>query len=75
MEKMLYLLVRWPLIEAAVVFVLLTQVPFGAPWYVTAWFVLGASMLAMVVTQKEKSRLEQRFARVPAAPVIKPLLP
>jgi hypothetical protein len=57
MEKTMYWLVRWPWIGTALVSVLLAQLAFG-PWYISAWFVLGALMLAMTVTRAERTRLQ-----------------
>lgn len=56
MEKMLYWLVRWPWIAAVGVFIGLTQLPLGS-WYVSAWFVIGASLMAMILARAAKSRL------------------
>jgi hypothetical protein len=61
MEKMLYWPVRWPWLAALVVFVGLTQLPLG-PWYVSAWLVIGATLLAMILAKAEKLRLVRAMA-------------
>ena len=53
MEKILYWLVRWPWIAATVAFLGLTQLPLG-PWYVSAWFVIGAALLTMILARAGK---------------------
>jgi hypothetical protein len=73
MEKMVYWLVRWPWIAAVVVFLGLTQLPLG-PWYVSAWFIIGAALLAMIIARGEKFRLVQAMApkaRRPTGPVLR----
>ena len=61
MEKMLYWLVKWPWIAAIVVFLGLTQLPLG-PWYVSAWFVIGAALLAVIIARAAKFRLAEAMA-------------
>ena len=62
MEKMLYWLVKWPWIAAIVVFLGLAQLPLG-PWYVSAWFVIGAALLAMILARRAKFSLAEALAR------------
>ena len=61
MEKMLYWLVKWPWIAAMVVFLGLAQLPLG-PWYVSAWFVIGAALLAMALVRVVKLSLAEATA-------------
>jgi hypothetical protein len=56
MEKTRYWFVKWPWIAGVVVFLALTQLPLG-PWYVSAWFVLGAALLAFIIARAAKLRL------------------
>jgi hypothetical protein len=58
MEKMLYWLVKWPWIAAIVAFLGLTQLPLG-PWHVSAWFVIGVALLAMILASAAKLRLAE----------------
>jgi hypothetical protein len=55
MEKILYWLVKWPWIAGVVVFLALAQLPLG-PWYVSAWFVLGGTLLTFIIARAEKLR-------------------
>jgi hypothetical protein len=59
MDKMLFLLVRWPWIIGVVVFIALTQAPLG-PWYVSAMFVLGAALVATSLARRLKLKLIER---------------
>ena len=61
MEKIVYLLVKWPWITAIVVFLGLIQLPLG-PWYLSAWLITGAALLAMIVARAEKDRLVKAMA-------------
>ena len=61
MEKMLYWPVRWPWLAALIVFAGLIQLPLG-PWYVSAWLVIGAILLAMILANAEKLRLVRAMA-------------
>jgi membrane protein implicated in regulation of membrane protease activity len=65
MEKLHYWLVRWPWIAGVIVFVGLIQLPLG-PWYISALFIIGASMIAMTAARAEKSRLAQSTALLQA---------
>lgn len=58
MDKLLYWLVKWPWIAAIVVFLGLVQLPLG-PWYVSAWFVIGAALLAMIFARAAKLQLAE----------------
>jgi hypothetical protein len=58
---MLYWPVRWPWLAALAVFVGLTRLPLG-PWYVSAWLVIGATLLAMILAKAEKLRLVKAMA-------------
>jgi hypothetical protein len=57
-EKLLYWLVKWPWMVGILVFLGLTQVYLG-PWYLSAWFVLGTSFLALSLTARARSWLVQ----------------
>ena len=61
MERMLYWFVKWPWVAAIVVFLGLAQLPLG-PWYVSAWFVIGAALLAMILARTAKFRLAEAIA-------------
>ena len=61
MHKMLHWLARWPWIAGVVVLLALTQLSLG-PWFVSAWIIIGAVLLTMLVAEAAKSRLG---ARVP----------
>ena len=82
MEKIIYRLVQWPWLAALVVFLILVQLPLG-PWYLSAWFVLGASLFAMILARNTKIRVgrsilakTRRHPRVgPSAPIEAPILP
>ena len=56
MEKMLFWLVRWPWIAAAVVFAGLTQLQLG-PWYLSIWLMLGIAVVALIVARAERAHL------------------
>ena len=61
MGKKLYWFVKWPWVSAVVVFLGLTQLPLGL-WYVSAWFIIGAALLALIVVRAEKLRLGEAMA-------------
>ena len=62
MEKLLYWLVTWPWMVGILVFLGLTLVYLG-PWYLSAWFVLGTSFLALSVTARIRFWLIQSSIR------------
>jgi membrane protein implicated in regulation of membrane protease activity len=75
MEKMLYWFVKWLWIAAILAFLGLAQLPLG-PWYVSAWFVIGAALLAMIVARTAKFRLAEAIAlRARREQPIPPLTP
>ncbi len=62
MEKTLYYLVRFPWAVGIVVLLALAQAPLG-PWYVSAWLVVGVSLMAVVLARAAKLRLAESVAR------------
>jgi membrane protein implicated in regulation of membrane protease activity len=60
-ENALYWLVKWPWIAAIVVFLGIAQLPLG-PWYVSAWFAIGAALLAMILFRAVKLALAEAMA-------------
>jgi len=56
MDKKLYRFVQWPWMAGIIVFLAVAQVPLG-PWYFSAWFVIGAALLALVLARAAKLSL------------------
>ena len=73
MNKLLYAFSRWPWLVGLAVFAGLYQLPLG-PWYVSAWFIVGASLFALIFARNTRVRLEtELIARTPRHPRFGPL--